>query len=142
MNDCLNETVLVHQQDTLEIELLSKDVVECMETIESFSIKGEFIHWNTPNGRMSHQEAEIFRLYYFNLFIETNLRKLQKTTPKKLLKQLKPMHEFIIGIYRNGTPSHRFESKRVDDDVSDEWILEQFALALKNKLIAFAKQKY
>lgn len=142
MNDYLKEAILVHQQDTLELKLLSEEVLECLETIDSFSLKGEYINWDNPNGRMSHQDAEMFRLCYFNLFTETNLRKLQKITPKKLLKKLKPMHAFIIGIYRHGTPSHRFESKRVDEDVSDEMILEYFALALKEKLIVFVKQKY
>ncbi len=123
--------MIILKNDKKGMQLLSQDVVECLESIDSFSIDGKYINPNIIEGRMSNNQVTEFKKCYFGLFIKKHIK---WWSTRKIIKELKPLHSFIVSIYRNGTPSYRFESKRVDDKVTDKYILKQFALAFKMKI--------
>ena len=149
----LKDKVIVVEKDNIdEIKFLSKEVVICLEIISSFSADGQYIPPDISQGRMTSEEVnELYIALYSKLLNLSfnNPKKLQKMSYKKLLKIIKPAHPFILGIYRNGTPNNRFKSKRVDKSVTDEFILEQFAIEFKKSIIKgpsyiidFTKQYY
>lgn len=149
----LDDKVIVISKDNIEeIKLLSKEVVICLEIISSFSTDGRYISPEIPKGRMSSEEVnEIYITLYSKLsrLNITNPKKLQKIKKKKILKIIKPAHPFILGIYRNGTPANRFKSMRADESITDDFILEQFAIEFKKSIIQgpsyiidFTKQYY
>ena len=134
-----NDKVIVISKDNIEkIEHLSKEVIICLEIISSFSADGKYLGPEISKGRMSSEEVnEMYIALYSKLtrLTITNPKKLQKMKSKKLLKIIKPAHPFILGIYRDGTPSNRFKSMRVDENIPDDFILEQFAIEFKKSIV-------
>lgn len=147
-----NEVIVVAKDNVEKMKLLSKEVVICLEIISSFSAEGKYIPPDIPHGRMSSEEVnELYIALYSKLLNLSfnNPKKLQKMKPKKILKIIKPAHQFILGIYRNGNPANRFKSMRVDENIADNFILEQFAVEFKKSIIQgpsyiidFTKQYY
>lgn len=147
------DKVIVIKKDNIdEIKLLSKEVVICLEIISSFSAKGQYIPPDISQGRMTPKEVNELYISLYGKLHNLNIRnpkKLQKMSHKKISKIIKPAHPFILGIYRNGTPNNRFKSKKVDESVTDDFILEQFAVEFKKSIIQgpsyiidFTKQYY
>ena len=133
-----NNVIVISKDDTEEMKILSRGVVICLEIISSFSIDGKYIPSNVPNGRMSTEEANNLYIALYSKLLNLNVhkqKKLQKMKSKKLLKIVKPALPFILGIYRNGTPNYRFQSMRVDASVADDYILKQFAIVYKERIV-------
>lgn len=114
------------------MKLLSKDVVDCMEMLDAFSLDGKYIDINESDNRMSSQEAQEIKNCYYSIF--SLFYKKKKINRKTIKRRLKPIKTFIVGIFRNGTPAYRFKSMSVDKAVSDDYILDEFAAALEEKL--------
>lgn len=131
---------------------MSKEVVICLEIISLFSAEGQYIPPDISQGRMTSEEVnELYIALYSKLLNLSfkNPKKLQKLRYKKILKIIRPAHPFILGIYRNGTPANRFKSMRADESITDDFILEQFAIEFKKSIIQgpsyiidFTKQYY
>lgn len=132
MNICTSETLVIHKYDISEMKLLSKDVVDCMEMLDAFSLDGKYIDINESDNRMSSQEAQEIKNCYYSIF--SLFYKKKKINRKTIKRRLKPIKTFIVGIFRNGTPAYRFKSMSVDKAVSDDYILDEFAAALEEKL--------
>ena len=132
------EIKIIFEDDISGIKALTDDIIECMEIIDDFSLDGRYIDCDFKNERMAKEEAQNFKMCYYSLFL---VAKPQKLSVRKLLEWLKPMQKFIVGIYRNGQLPSRFENRRIDESASDKFLLNQFAVALKEKLTEFAKQQ-
>ena len=133
-----NNVIVISKEDTEEMKILSKGVVICLEIINSFSMDGKYIPSHISNGRMSSEEANNLYTALYSKLLNLNVhkpKKLQKMKPKKLLKIIEPAVPFILGIYRNGTPNYRFQSMRVDASVTDDYILKQFAVVYKERIV-------
>lgn len=133
-----NNVIVISKDDTEEMKILSRGVVVCLEIISSFSIDGKYIPSHIPSGRMSSEETSSLYIALYSELIHLNIhrpKKLQKMKPKKLLKKIRPALPFVLGIYRNGTPDYRFQSIRVDESVTDDTILECFAVEFKKSII-------
>ena len=147
-----NNVIVISKEDTEEMKILSRGVVICLEIISSFSIDGKYIPSNIPSGRMSSEETSSLYITLYSELIHLNIhrpKKLQKMKLKKLLKKIRPALPFVLGIYRHGTPDYRFQSMRVDESVTDDTILECFAVEFKKSIIQgvsyitdFTKQFY
>lgn len=67
-----------------------------------------------------------------------------ETTPEKILEKLSPIKSRILGMFRNGeVPTDSFELDELcaDPEVPDEWLLELFAMRVRDRMIANALQK-
>ena len=148
-----NEIIVISKDNITEIKLLSKVVVICLEIISSFAADGRYIPRDISEGRMTSEEANELYIALYSKLLKLSFKnpnELQKMKPKKILKMIQPAHSFILGIYRNGTPANRFKSMRADESVSDDFILEQFAIEFKESLVQgisnyttnFTKQYY
>ena len=147
-----NEVIIVEKDNIEKMKLLSKEVVVCLEIISSFSADGQYIPPDIPQGRMSSEEVDELYIVLYSKLHNLNIRnpkKLQKISHKKVLKIIKSAHPFILGIYRNGTPANRFKSMKVGESVTDNFILEQFAVEFKKSIVQgpsyiidFTKQYY
>ena len=133
-----NNVTILSKGDDEELLILSKGVVVCLEIITAFSIDGKYIPHNILAGRMTSAQANEFNLVLFGKLTSlayNKPKKLAQLNSQKILKAIRPAHDFIIGIYRNGTPDYCTQSMRVDETISDEELLEQFALVFKERLI-------
>lgn len=133
-----NNVKILSKGDDAELLILSKGVVVCLEIITAFSIDGKYIPSDIPVGRMSSEQANELNMVLFGKLTRmayNNPKKLAKLKSKKILKAIRSAHDFIIGIYRNGTPDYCAPSMRVDETISDEELLEQFSLVFKERLI-------
>lgn len=133
-----NNAIILSAGDDENLLILSKGVVVCLEIITAFSIDGKYVPRDILVGRMSSDQASELNMVLFgelSSMAYNKPKKLAKLKPKKILKAIHPAHDFIIGIYRNGTPSYFMPSMRVDKTISNQQILEQFALAYKERLI-------
>jgi hypothetical protein len=133
-----NKVIIVSKDNIAEIKLQSKVVVICLEIIGSFAADGRYIPSDISKGRMKQEEVNKLYIALYSKLLKLsfkNPKKLQRMKPKKILKLIRPAHPFIIGIYRKGTPRDRFKSMRVDESVSDNFILEQFAIEFKESLV-------
>ena len=148
-----NEVITVSKDNIAELKLLSKVVVICLEILSSFATDGRYIPHDISEGRMTSEEVNnLYSTLYGKLLNLSfnNPKKLQKMKHKKVLKIIKLAHPFILGIYRNGTPANHFKSMRVDESISDDFILEQFVIEFKESLVqgvpnyitTFTKQYY
>ena len=126
------ETKIIYKNDKEEMEKLSHCVVKCFEIVDSFSISGKHIDIEQQIERMSKCEADKIWACYYRPLLKYSKRKFIKPSINKIIKILKPIHPFIVGIYRNGTPSYRFESMKADKNIDDKYLLKQFALAYRN----------
>lgn len=131
------KTVVIDRNDSQRMRLLSDDVIECMEMLDAFSLGGKYIDITETESRMSIEQAEIIKDYYYRIFRYAYNNKRIKL--RKVKKLLKPIKGFIIGIYKNGTPAYRYESKRVSAEVDDSYIIEEFSLALIERLTEYTR---
>lgn len=67
-----------------------------------------------------------------------------ETTPEKILEKLSPIRNRILGMTRNGgipTDSFELDELCADPSVPDEWLLELFAMRVRDRMIACALHK-
>lgn len=67
-----------------------------------------------------------------------------ETTPEEILKKLSPVKSRILGMFRNGevnTEAYMYDELYADPSVPDEWLLELFAMRVRDKIISFVLQE-
>ena len=67
-----------------------------------------------------------------------------ETTPEEILKTLSPVKNRILGMFRNGevlTEAYMLDYLYADASVPDEWLLELFAMRVRDKIISFVLQE-
>lgn len=79
-----DEMIVVSKNNLEDIELLSKEIVICLEIISSFSTDGQYIPPDIPKGRMSSEKVN--ELY---IALYSKLLNLSFNDPKKLQKMKK-----------------------------------------------------
>lgn len=64
-------------------------------------------------------------------------------TPAEILENLSPLKNRILGMFRNGEVDIERTSDKmyVDPSVPDEWLMELFAMRVRDKIISFVLQK-
>lgn len=66
-----------------------------------------------------------------------------ETTPGKILTTLSPIKSRILGMFRNGdiiTEFYPADGLYANPSVPDEWLLELFAMRVRDKIISFVLQ--
>ena len=67
-----------------------------------------------------------------------------EATPEEILKRLTPLKSRILGMFRNGeiiTEFYTADGLYADPSVPDEWLLELFAMRVRDKIISFVLQE-
>lgn len=67
-----------------------------------------------------------------------------ETTPEKILTTLSPIKNRILGMFRNGeviTEFYPTDGLYADSSMPDEWLLELFAMRVRDKIISFVMQE-
>lgn len=65
-------------------------------------------------------------------------------TPEEILKKLSPIKSRILGMFRNGevnTEAYICDNLYADPSVPDEWLLELFAMRVRDRMICFTVQR-
>lgn len=60
-------------------------------------------------------------------------------TAKEIIEKIAPIRERILGLFRGGkvsTDSHTFDKLYADPSVPDEWLLELYAMRVRDQMIA------
>lgn len=68
-----------------------------------------------------------------------------ETTPETILEKLLPIKSRILGMFRNGEVNTEFyaaDGLYADPSVPDEWLLELFAMRVRDRMIFFAFQRH
>ena len=68
-----------------------------------------------------------------------------ETTPEMILEKLSPIKSRILGMFRNGevnTELYTVDELYADPSVPDEWLLELFAMRVRDRMISFAFQRH
>lgn len=68
-----------------------------------------------------------------------------ETTPEDILEKLSPIKSRILGMFRNGgipVEALWYYDLYADPSVSDEWLLELFAMRVRDRMIAYALHKH
>ena len=68
-----------------------------------------------------------------------------ETTPETVLEKLSPIKSRILGMFRNGevnTELYTVDELYADPSVPDEWLLELFAMRVRDRMISFAFQRH
>ena len=66
-----------------------------------------------------------------------------ETTPETVLEKLSPIKSRILGMFRNGevnTELYTADGLYADHSVPDEWLLELFAMRVRDRMISFTLQ--
>ncbi|MBD5129532.1 MAG: hypothetical protein HDT43_06365 [Ruminococcaceae bacterium] len=67
-----------------------------------------------------------------------------ETTPEEILTTLSPVKSRILGLFRNGeviTEFYPSDEMYAAPSVPDEWLLELFAMRVRDKIISFVMQE-
>ena len=66
-----------------------------------------------------------------------------ETTPETVLEKLSPIKSRILGMFRSGEVNTEFypaDGLYADPSVPDEWLLELFAMRVRDRMISFTMQ--
>lgn len=65
-------------------------------------------------------------------------------TPEEISEKLLPLKNRILGMFRNGevnTEAYMYDELYADNSVPDEWLLQLFAMRVRDKIISFVLQE-
>lgn len=110
-----------------------------------YNEKGVQLHADAINEQIQKdRENGIEDLVELLLHSVHDLTDAIETTPEKILKKLSPIHSRILGMFRNGkvnTEAYMYDALYADSSVPDEWLLELFAMRVRDKIISFVLQE-
>ena len=131
--------------DIAEMIYLADGVLSAARAAFMFDENGVRLHGDAPNEQAEKDKEDGIDDFLVNdiLYSADDLTDAIETTPETILEKLSPIKSRILGMFRNGEVTTEFypaDGMYADASVPDKWLLELFAMRVRDRMISFTMQ--
>lgn len=131
--------------DIAEMIYLADGVLDEARAAFMFNDNGVRLHGDAIKEQAEKDEADGINDFLVNdiFYSADRLSDAIETTPETILEKLSPIKSRILGMFRNGEVNTEFypaDGLYADPSVPDEWLLELFAMRVRDRMISFTLQ--
>ena len=132
--------------DIAEMIYLADGVLDEARAAFVFDNNGVRLHGDAIKEQAEKDEADGIDDFLVNdiLYSADDLTDAIETTPEMVLEKLSSIKNRILGMFRSGEVNTEFypaDGMYADPSVPDEWLLELFAMRVRDRMISFTLQK-